>query len=652
MNFYVSTKVSRNLKSVCLLLLFNWVTQVLAIDKPVIKNNTVKSEVEFMEMVKFFEDIRPYHEKNEYIEGEQQTLLNYANKGYKWAMIGGTEQQILISKFFRVRFLVDLEAYEEALPLAYELISNKQFQKDTMVILLAGFIKKIYLNTYAYDQLLKFYPIYSQLNKSHGVIVDKSDYINDSYLAYAFYNQKNYPNAIKYFKKHLSTLKIENQYINFASTFNDIGLCFRNMEEWDSANFYYDKALVWLKSRFDQDKGLIYFYQIVASNRADYYVEIGQANKALPFYKRELEASRRKNDNPIILSAYYNLATVAYFNKNLSYTLLMIDSGMAIATRSLDYLIKLYHLKAMCLAGIGDLKTATQYFKIENNIRDSMVLNRIKNNYIISSIQFEVARTENDLMLSQAHAREAENTSYFRLIGLLVLGVLALVIFLFYRKANKDKQIIENQKVKAEKDAHDKSVLLKEIHHRVKNNLQVISGLLDLQIGKMQSEEYNQVVEEIQKHIHSMSLVHQMLYQNSDVSEINIVEYIEQLVSHVYSGQIKKNVSFNLEVQNFNISLDKAIPLGLIITELITNSFKHGFDKSEDGRISINLIEEAQQIIFNYFDNGIGISEPIDIENTKSLGFRLVNMLAEEMNAQLKINMTNYFSLTLIFKDE
>lgn len=624
-----------------------------AIEIPPIPNDTtVNDKVGFNTMVDYLELVKREQQSNYQSETTRKNLLKYAKSGLEWATQHGDSNAINLAKFYAVRYHFDLYQYDLALPLAIELVGSKQFREDPNVIKVTSYIKRIYLNLYAYDELLKFYPIYYDLNKKHGRVVDKSDYINDSYLANAFYHQKNYKGAIVHYKKFANNLNADSQLLNIAGAYNDIALCFKNLNQWDSALFYFNKSLHFINSnqrKLDQNS-FDYFQHIVESNKADYFVFIGQQNKALPYYQKELEASLENSDGNIILSAYYNLAYVNFLNGQYDKALRNIDSSMQYSLRKAEYRVKLYHLKAMCQAAKGNTKIATQLFLQESKLKDSIELNRIKNNYIISSIQYDVARKENDLRLSNEKIKAERNKSYYQMIGLIVLAILAMVLYAFYQKAMKDKKTIFLQKKNAENEAQEKSILLKEIHHRVKNNLQVISGLLDLQNVKLNDEKYNEAVLETQRYIQSMSLVHEMLYQKKQISQIVIQTYFEKLSKLSIQGQYKKDIDLSVNAQNITLPIDRAMPLGLMLSELISNSFKHAFKEDNQGIIEISVKEyEAKKYLFEYRDNGIGLANDFNWKDSKSLGFTLLNLFSEEIRGELSIKSENGIYLCLYF---
>jgi PAS domain S-box-containing protein len=187
------------------------------------------------------------------------------------------------------------------------------------------------------------------------------------------------------------------------------------------------------------------------------------------------------------------------------------------------------------------------------------------------------------------------------------------------------------EKIKA--SLNEKEVLLREIHHRVKNNMQIISSLLKLQAGYIEDKKYLEMFKESQNRILTMSLVYEKLYRSKDFTKINFKEYIHNLANGVfqsYSGR-SSNILLNLNIENVELGIDSAIPCGLIINELVTNSLKYAFPGEIKGEIKIVLGKiDGNEYELTVSDNGIGIPQDLDFRKTETLGLHLVSMLTED----------------------
>lgn len=199
----------------------------------------------------------------------------------------------------------------------------------------------------------------------------------------------------------------------------------------------------------------------------------------------------------------------------------------------------------------------------------------------------------------------------------------------------------------------EKEVLLREIHHRVKNNMQIISSLLNLQIQFEDLDETVGVLKESQGRVKSMAMVHEKLYKSDSFSKINFKEYLKNLVSDIfYSYGIKmETINWELDIEDVNISIDTAIPLGLIINELITNSVKYAFPDHGKGNIKTIFKLKNQGYVLIISDNGIGIPEDLEPGKTETLGLQLVMSLVKQLDGTLKLDRENGTRYTIKFKE-
>lgn len=189
------------------------------------------------------------------------------------------------------------------------------------------------------------------------------------------------------------------------------------------------------------------------------------------------------------------------------------------------------------------------------------------------------------------------------------------------------------------KSLEEKDILLKEVHHRVKNNLQVISSILNLQSAYVKDEGTLNILRESQNRVKSMSFIHESLYKSKDFNEVNFAEYITNLSNNVFHTfiTITKNVNLQLELDNITLNLDQAIPCGLIINELITNAMKYAFVTQKEGILKVKLSEKEGKIKISIEDNGIGMPKNFNVEEAESLGLQLVYTLIDQLDGTISL---------------
>ena len=197
----------------------------------------------------------------------------------------------------------------------------------------------------------------------------------------------------------------------------------------------------------------------------------------------------------------------------------------------------------------------------------------------------------------------------------------------------------------------EKEVLLKEIHHRVKNNLQVVSSLLSLQSRGVQDEATRQMFKESQNRVQSMALIHEQLYQSKSLSELDFPAYVKQLVSRLFqSHQISSSrIELVTKVDDVQLGVEIAIPCGLIINELVTNALKHAFPADCGGKIEIELTQGEDGLTLCVRDNGVGIPEEIGLRNSETLGLRLVRSLVMQLEGKARIQRSGGTAIHITF---
>ena len=198
----------------------------------------------------------------------------------------------------------------------------------------------------------------------------------------------------------------------------------------------------------------------------------------------------------------------------------------------------------------------------------------------------------------------------------------------------------------------EKNVLLKEIHHRVKNNMQIISSMLSLQTNYIDDNIALDVLKESQNRVKTMAMIHEKLYQSNDFINIKFDDYILRLVSDLfYSYNIQEDhIKPVIEVEDVKLNIETAVPCGLIISELVSNSLKYAFPEVKNGKIQVSLKRHNNKYELTVSDNGIGFPEDLDFRNTESLGLQLVNNLVEQIDGQITIDINQGTEFKIIFK--
>jgi PAS domain S-box-containing protein len=197
----------------------------------------------------------------------------------------------------------------------------------------------------------------------------------------------------------------------------------------------------------------------------------------------------------------------------------------------------------------------------------------------------------------------------------------------------------------------EKEVLLKEIHHRVKNNMQIISSMLRLQSVHIHDERDIELIRDSINRVRSMALVHEKLYRSHDLAKINFLEYLKSLTKELFKTYEanQEKIRLILDSRAIHLGIDKAIPCALIINEIISNALKYAFPDNRRGEIQIEFGRNERNFRLVMSDNGVGIPEDLDFRNTKSMGLQLVNLLTEQLNGEIELDRNNGTKFTITF---
>ena len=221
--------------------------------------------------------------------------------------------------------------------------------------------------------------------------------------------------------------------------------------------------------------------------------------------------------------------------------------------------------------------------------------------------------------------------------------------FELYNTIKELRNVSESYKESLE----EKEVLLREIHHRVKNNMQVITSLMALQARQVTDEQLLFQFQSTQHRIQSMAMIHEMLYDTTDFSHVNYEQYINSLIPQLITSMkgLNSNISMHLSAPDIQLNIDTAIPLGLLINELVTNSLKYAFPNGDGGCISLEIKLGPGQYEMNIGDDGVGFAEDFDFKNSKSLGIRLAHNLIEQLEGSITRKNSKGTHYAITFKE-
>ncbi len=361
--------------------------------------------------------------------------------------------------------------------------------------------------------------------------------------------------------------------------------------------------------------------------------------------------------------AYVDLGRIKLLKGDYGEAHRLCDRGQKLAAESelIDYNQKACDCLFQTLKTVGDYRQALHFHERLKILSDS-VRNEENIRHITQlEMQYQFDRVEEKrLVEEQATALLRAERQKRQRIAMIILTVLLLfaiiVAYLVYRNFQIKKK---SEAVLAEKNSvisralREKDILLREIHHRVKNNLQVISSLLRLQSRYIDDVSALDAISAGRNRVRSMALLHENLYQEDNLTGVDMAEYFDKLIDGIFHtlNISDEHISLVKEIDPIHLDIDSVVPLGLITNELITNALKHAFSEQQQGILKIKLTEQDEKLILEISDNGKGM--PVDMlqNNGRSFGHKLIQSFTKKLEADLEVESENGTTVRLVIND-
>jgi two-component sensor histidine kinase len=479
-------------------------------------------------------------------------------------------------------------------------------------------------------------------------------------------NINKYKQAHQYYNLALETYSIINNNTGIGNCYNNIGNLYKKMGNLDSSKFYFFKSLKYRTKKDSIQKSYAYH------NIANLYIQLNQLDSALLFIDKSIKIKYHFKNKYDINSDYVTIGEILslkkdYINSNY-YLNLVLKSEKSIIT-----LIEAERIISSNYYNLKDYKNSSKHYHLYFELSDS--LNQLNQASDIENklIEYELVRDslENQQLYLKKEISDIEHENLklleeynqtklkYTLIILTIIIITGILLFISFRrrlkeeKQHKEKLEVQNEELKRTLISNEeKEVLLKEIHHRVKNNLQIINSLIRLQSHYMTPNNYLTKLNETENRIRSMALVHEKLYQSKELSKLNVSTYIKELVSNIYeSYETGVPIEFQYEISELKYSIDTLIPIGLIINEIVSNSLKYAFQGKESGQIYIKFCDKCydKKTVLIIKDNGIGADLQFEDLSSDSLGMELIESLTEQLDGTFELDTEFGFSYFFSF---
>ena len=451
------------------------------------------------------------------------------------------------------------------------------------------------------------------------------------------YGLLNIPSAKEYALKAINLAPSSKWKSTRAKAFISLGKAQLHQGDYTQAISSFDSCLTLMNT----DTSLTYILEALLG-KADGLFQEGESRESmeiLGMIRPAIEGSKESYTN-----VHYNNLRARHLMKEDKYleaSKILNKSSQFLDGSANIFLVREWHqLKSLCNERLGLFKQSLRDQRAFQSISDSIY--RIAQ---VAAIQEVDTRYQTDLREKEIRTLSAENElnrvqlksfrqrAYGLGGALLIFGSFLVIVFRLLGKTKMQNNVIS-------KALKEKEILLREIHHRVKNNLQFISSLLALQTEHVEDSIAFDALQEGQDRVQSMALIHQNLYREENLTGVNLQEYFLKLIRGLFESYNirKEHINLKLEIEDINLDVDSVIPIGLIVNELVSNSLKYAFPDGASGTIKVGLYETPGELHISVADNGIGLSEEVKSRLGESFGYRLINVFKEQLNAQLIVD--------------
>ena len=640
--------------------------------------DSILSEIEQSKGRKRAELVADYTRNANFYETDHYPFKSYLEEAFEWETDHPDPGLLNTLRLGLVNMLVAERKDKEVMFQLQEILHSGEELSRKDSVSTYSFLYAQYSYAHAYPEA------WEMLRIRDGILArntEESDFfsgfqkiqLND--LGYHSLITNRYEDALTHYRKRLSIAKEESDFFHGAGAYNNLGIVYLKMQEPDSAMLSFNSALTSWQRYFDtpgeRSSHDSSFFHILYGNLGTAYNQKGMYRTAIPMLEQEIERFEKTGENDLVVNGLHELvrSLMGLTHYSNAGEKLQLASELLAANPFTRGIRANLELRVELLEKTGNDREALALFKDLVAFNDSLAEVEDEARTSILRVAYEVEQKNHELSSqkiriakAEADAERQKRRQQTLQIGIiLMVSVVTFLIVLVILRKSREKRLkeqnsqIEHQKRIIEKSLVEKETLLKEIHHRVKNNLQLISGILELQAISTDDHNVKDVMEEGQNRIRSIALLHQQLYQSDDLGQIDFQEYLNKLVNDIAILFAKEDHKIDIEISVNGLTFDVsvAVCLGLIINELVTNSFNHGFEGRKSGRIFIGIRVLKENLYeLTVSDDGTGLPEGINPERLNSLGLMLVKGLSRQLGGNYRFENDNGARFTIQFTSD
>ena len=489
----------------------------------------------------------------------------------------------------------------------------------------------------AADYALEGLRLGEELNDKKAIALAYSD------LSNIFWKQAKYDKGLKYGIK--SVVIFEERGIidlDYDFTLYVVANNFLKLNRYDEALKYYEHSLA-IGERYGFYNNLSDVY----ISLVDLYAYLGKYRKAESAGLNAVKYATYLDNDFMLMRSWLSIGKLQNLQGKYKYAIESLQKSLDVATTEFGdeyYLSQAYEALGKAYAGDHEYMEAYKAFSKYDGLKKEIFTAESDQRIALLQTEFEVAQKEDTILMQQGTIRKQKSNQMLTsiitglLLFLLIVGVVAIRI---NRKKNK---LLQQQN-------QEKEFLIKEIHHRVKNNLEVVSSLLSLQSTHIDDKKIKDNMLQIQNRIQSMSMIHQNLYQGKNLGSIEMKNYFNILGDYVLQSYgTEQRIVMVYDMEELELNVDIATPIGLIVNELITNSLKYAFPNNLTGVITIKLVQKFEHLELTVTDNGVGIQKGKELSGT-GFGTQLITLLTKQLDGKMVLHQEKGTSVSFEFQN-
>lgn len=442
-----------------------------------------------------------------------------------------------------------------------------------------------------------------------------------------FWKQKKFEIGLEYGLKSIAIFEeIGMNDLDYDFTLHVVGNNLVELGRLDEAENYFQRSI-----KIGEQYG---FYNNLSDTYialTELYTQKGDFKTAVVSGTKALKYAELLENEFMTMRSYLSLGKASNYAKKFPEAADYLEKSIQVASPDFGdkyYLSMVYLELSKALEGSQQFAKALEASRTYDQLRQEVFTDKANQQITFLQTQMELAQKESTIKLQEAKLARNKILQIFILTLSIILVIFLFVLYRIFLRKKKYSQLLENKNL-------EKEFLLKEIHHRVKNNLETISSLLSLQSSKIESREFQTIMEETQNRVHSMGMIHKRLYQGENMKSIEMKDFFESLGNYIIDTfDASKRIQFSSQMDPIELDVDWAIPIGLIVNELVSNSLKYAFPENCPGEIRVRLLEKESCLYLTVSDNGIGMSETPEIQGS-GFGSELIRLLTTQLEGKM-----------------